>query len=74
MNKEINLEKREKIKKVVYGTLFLLSLGFFSKFEYIENKISPKKENYDVKYNEKGFIQEINNNGKVFKFENGRLL
>ncbi len=74
MIEEINIKKREKIKKIILGALFLLTLGFFTKFEHIENKISHKKENYDVKYDKKGFIQEINNNGKVFKFENGRLL
>jgi len=74
MTEKINLEKREKIKKYVFGALFLLTLGFFSKFEHIEKKINPKEEKYDIKYDEKGFIQEINNNGKLFKFENGRLM
>ena len=72
MNRKINLEKREKLKKYALGAIFLLTLGFFSRFEAIDNKMRENK--YEVKYDEKGFINEINNNGKIFKYEKGRLL
>jgi len=71
---KINIEKREKLKKYILGLFFILSLGFLSKFQHIENKIIQKEEKYEVKYDSEGFISEINNNGKLFKFKKGELL
>ncbi len=71
---KINIEKREKLKKYILGLFFIMSLGFLSKFQHIENKIIQKEEKYEVKYDSEGFISEINNNGKLFKFKKGELL
>lgn len=76
MDKDINLEKREKIKKFLFGIMVIFTLWFIFRFEEVEKKLNNEGEEdkYNIIYDSNGFITQIINNGKIYKFERGKLL
>jgi len=75
MEEKINLEKREKIIKYLSITLVIFTFGLFSNFERITEMFkNEKKPKLNIEYDSNGYIKMINNNGKSFNFDKGRLL
>lgn len=77
MGEKINLEKREKLINVSLAIFSIITFGIFAKFDEIKKILSndEKRENkQEIKYDEQGFITEIKNNGKLFKFQKGVLV
>jgi len=75
MEEKINLEKREKIIKYISIFFVVCTLGLFTNLERITEMFKNKeKPNYNIEYDSEGYIKMINNNGKIFKFNKGRLL
>ena len=69
------MEKREQLIKYISIVLVIFTFGLFTNFERITEMFKKdKKQKLNIEYDSKGYIKMINNKGKTFNFDKGRLL